>query len=776
MKRLFASPLSLRHRFLFAFAALIATSALIGILLAMFVADRALAAARETVRDLALSATRLDFSEASASHVWARQLAEHPALTSLRIRDRDGRVVFTHTRAHEAAPWTARLFTRGAERRLTLPFGPSAATLEAEISTRPVHDAVRHALFAVAVLTGALLAVLAVVARGLLTSVAAPLKPLAIWVREFARGQNWRQPAPEIESDCREVRELHQAVVEGCAAMRHQLHSLEETRDLLDHSEGRLQTLVDGMQEALFELDPHGRVRFLNPAWERLTGFPPAESQGRLFADFLMDEDWKRRFDPSALGELSARDCQVALRHASGRQLYAGLHAETQRGAGGRINGVIGTLGDITARVELDRLLARYQDELYQLSVTDPLTGLYNRRHFDNQLEVILAEHLPRNQSVCLLLIDLDGFKFINDTYGHPFGDEVLRMTAQLLRSLIRRHDYVARMAGDEFAMVLKNADLAAATAIANKLHARINATRVELPVGHMQLQASIGVAEAPKHGDNAGDLVSAADVALYHSRRRGRNRVEALSPDMSKAVMSLFHQGFRLRRALDEGHLHPVFQPIYDLHCDEPVAMEVLARMQLDDDVVQAKDFIAVAEELGLTRDLDLHIIRRALEIAPAELALFLNVDITSFNDRDFAEELRRLIGPACRSGRRITIEITERETIPMSDTLMDDIHSLRTLGCKLALDDFGSGYSTYNFLNQFRPDYLKIEGSFVRDMLESEAARKIVMHIHELAQSFGMETIAESVETEAVRDELRRIGIRNVQGWLYGQPARTA
>src|SRR5690606_1705546 len=187
--------------------------------------------------------------------------------------------------------------------------------------------------------------------------------------------------------------------------------------------------------------------------------------------------------------------------------------------------------------------------------------------------------------------------------------------------------------------------------------------------------------------------------VALYQSKRRGRNRIEALPPDVSQAMMSIFSQGFQLRNALQEGNIHPAFQPICDIASGRPVAYEVLARMQINGTLIQAKEFIAVAEELGLTRDVDLHIIRTALGVTPPERALFLNVDLSSFNDRGFVKELTALLKPACETGRSITIEITERESIPLTDTLRADIEELRACGCQLALDDFGSGYSTYNF-----------------------------------------------------------------------------
>jgi EAL domain-containing protein (putative c-di-GMP-specific phosphodiesterase class I) len=193
---------------------------------------------------------------------------------------------------------------------------------------------------------------------------------------------------------------------------------------------------------------------------------------------------------------------------------------------------------------------------------------------------------------------------------------------------------------------------------------------------------------------------------------------------------------------------------------------------MQHNGSLIKASDFIRVAEELGLTREIDLHIIEQSLQLAPQGYGLFLNLDPSSFNDREFARELGTLVGPACRAGRAITIEITERENVVLSDALIDDIRFLRGLGCKLALDDFGSGYSTYHFLNLFRPEYLKIEGTFVRGMLDRESDRKIVEHIHELACSFGAQTIAESVENEATRAALARIGIRNAQGLHLGMP----
>ncbi|MEW6331447.1 MAG: EAL domain-containing protein [Pseudomonadota bacterium] len=708
---------------------------------------------------------------------YMRRIADDPAIASIRITDSSGgSLLYGHEGNTEPLGRLTRLLSGTTETGPLLVSdvivnGAKVGQIEALLSNAPLNQGVRRVVVIGGALTAAALATALLLVYLLLTRFTAPLRPLMDWAREFAHG-NWHPRTQLIESGSREIQELNQAFTQGSATLRHYIQSLEETRELLEFSETRLRKLVNSMHEILFELDAEGRIVFLNPAWKGLTGFSTDDSIGKSFSDFLVDEDVIRDFDARALPRLHEKNREISLRSADGKRLWMSLDADAQTDSAGNFTGIIGTLGDVTRSVELNHMLTRYQDELYHLSVTDPLTGLYNRRHFDSQLEVILSDHLPKNLPVCLLLIDLDGFKFINDTYGHPLGDEVLRTTAQLLKQQVRRNDYIARMAGDEFAMVLKNTDIENATRIAQKLHESINDTRIPLPVGHMQLQSSMGVAEAPTHGTNAQDLVSAADVALYHSKRRGRNRIEVLSPDISRAVMSIFSQGFQLRNALEQGHFHPAFQPICNLKNGEPMAYEVLARMRINGLVIQAKDFITVAEELGLTRYVDLHIIGQALKLTPPEYALFLNVDITSFNDRDFVGELSQLLRPACAEGRAITIEITERETIPLSDSLHQDIQSLRALGCQLALDDFGSGYSTYNFLNQFRPDYLKIEGSFVRGMLRNESDRKIVTHIHELATSFGMKTIAESVEDAATERALQEIGIHTAQGLFYGAP----
>ena len=180
----------------------------------------------------------------------------------------------------------------------------------------------------------------------------------------------------------------------------------------------------------------------------------------------------------------------------------------------------------------------------------------------------------------------------------------------------------------------------------------------------------------------------------------------------------------------------------------------------------------IMVAEDLGLVREIDLCVIGKALEQAPPGVELFLNISLLSFHDSNFGGDLLRLLEPACKAGRPVTIEITERETISLTGKLLQDIQALRDLGCKLALDDLGQGYSTFSYLRTFRPEYLKIDGSFIEKIINSDTDRTIIEHIHALAQSFGAVSIAESLENEAIRKAVMKLGIHYGQGYHYGHP----
>ena len=707
--------------------------------------------------------------------LYMNALSGDPAIAAIDVIDDRGINVYNFRRDFDLASWLTRLMTTRTDkpRIISADFdiaGKNKGQMRVTLSYAPLNKKVVSTVVNSLALLTIILFVALVLAYALLARFTRPLKPLTELAQAYTRG-DWLAEVEFIESGTKEIQELTRAFADGSSTMKHYIHNLEETRELLEQSETRLRTLINNMHEVLFELNGEGRISFINTSWQILSGYTVDDSLGKLMADFLSEES-ASIFSPENLPKIKKKNHEVLLKAADGDPVWVSLDAEKQSDSNGIFTGVIGTLSNITETVELNRMLTTYQEELYHLSVTDPLTGLFNRRHFDTHFDIILSDHLTNKKPLCLLFIDIDGFKFINDTYGHPFGDEVLKTIAALLQELVRRNDYISRLAGDEFAMVLKNTGLKDATRIAYKLHDNITQTQIALPVGHIQIQCSIGVAEASTHGESVQALVSAADVALYQGKRAGRNRVQVLSADISKATMSIFGQGFQIRNALETGNIRPAFQPICELKTGDIIAYEVLARMNVNGEIIAAKDFITVAEELGLTREVDLYMIEQALVQSSIDRSLFVNIDMSSFNDEYFVKHLRDLLGLACNSGRRITIEITERESVPINSELLKDIGALRKIGCQLALDDFGSGYSTYKFLELFQPDYLKIEGTFVQSMLQSDYSNKIVRHIHDLAHSFGMETIAENIENQETLDAVKKLGIENGQGLLLGKP----
>lgn len=649
--------------------------------------------------------------------------------------------------------------------------GVSHGSFEIKLSSQPISERLNSIFFNSLLILVGLLFLTLLITYWMISRFTAPLKRLVKIASHLGRG-DWQQHIVTPKTGYSEIQTLGNALTEGARLMSEQITNLENTQEKLLSSEQQLRSLVNNMREALFELDANGDISFLNPAWLQITGYSTTDSFGKSFSSFLSEFEDQKLFLAENLPELDISNHEMEIRSADKNIIRVEVDAHATFDPRGKIIGVVGRFQDISERFELGQTLEEHQHQLYRISITDELTGLYNRRHFEKILSQKLPQSLEKNHSLCLALIDVDGFKFINDTYGHPVGDKVLKTIANLLRTMVRPNDMVARLAGDEFALLLADTEIDDAREICSALLENINNTRVRLTVGHLQLRASIGISIAPFHGSTVQELIGAADVALYHAKRRHRGHVEVLSTDLSQGIMEVFSRGFELRNAIENGDIEPTFQPITELSTGQPMAYEVLANMRRGELMLPASQFIMVAEDLGLVREIDLCVIGKALKQAPAQLELFLNISLLSFHDSNFGGDLLRLLEPARKAGRPITIEITERETISLSDKLLQDIQALRDLGCKLALDDFGQGYSTFSYLRTFRPEYLKIDGSFIEKIINSDTDRTIIEHIHALAQSFGAVSIAESLENESIRKAVMKLGIHCGQGYHYGRP----
>lgn len=425
-----------------------------------------------------------------------------------------------------------------------------------------------------------------------------------------------------------------------------------------------------------------------------------------------------------------------------------------------------------------NRMLGTLQDFQYrleELSVRDPLTGLYNRRKFEQFLDYEVDRATRHNRSFCLIMIDLDNFKHINDTYGHPIGDMALQKLALLLGKQTRKTDVLARLGGDEFAIILPETDFEHGLSSAEKLRHILANSALELPDCKIRISGSFGVVSYPHNGDDVDNLNIAMDVAMYKAKRNGKNCVAILDDNENGAEMEVFKKGEFLRLAMEENRVAAFLQPIVGIP-GGLYAYEVLARIEDNGRYITANDFIHAAEELGLTVELDTVIFKKGVDYLashPSETTkLFFNLaSRTLAND----ETIREMVAFARKMKiqlNRIVFEITEREALPRISELSHLIDDLHEMGIGFALDDFGSGFSSFLYLKYLSVDYVKIEGSFVRQIAVDRRDRIMVEHIASIANQFGIKTIAEMVEDEETSLLLQTYGINYAQGYYYGHP----
>jgi diguanylate cyclase (GGDEF)-like protein len=420
-----------------------------------------------------------------------------------------------------------------------------------------------------------------------------------------------------------------------------------------------------------------------------------------------------------------------------------------------------------------------YNARLEELSIRDPLTGLYNRRKFHEFLkyEIIRAARHQRGFSV--VMIDLDNFKYINDTFGHPIGDMVLKELTSMLAEELRKGDVLARMGGDEFAIILPETAAASGLQVANKLHQSVAGREFELPIGKIRTTASFSLVSYPEDGKTEEDLYSTMDVVLYKAKTHGKNLVMTADSDSDRSMMAIFKQGDFLRNALVEDRLEAHLQPIVELKTGTVMAYEVLVRIRDGGTVIPAGDFIEVAEELGMAKELDREVFRKGLAHYAAiakehpQAKMFFNLFPRSFNDIEWVRGIPELVRNAGVPCENIVLEITEREALPNLTQVRAVIEELRASKISVALDDFGSGFSSFLYLKYLEIDYVKIEGSFVRQIVADDRDRIMVAHINSMAHEFGMKTVAEFVEDEATAKALIELGVDYAQGYYFGRPA---
>lgn len=419
-----------------------------------------------------------------------------------------------------------------------------------------------------------------------------------------------------------------------------------------------------------------------------------------------------------------------------------------------------------------------YNKKLEELSVRDPLTGLYNRRKFEEFLDQEIARGDRYFHTFSIIMVDLDNFKFINDNYGHPVGDLVLKELSAFLASDLRRGDLLARLGGDEFALIFPDTPAMTGLQVAHKLHKLLGEQEFELPVGKIGVTASFSMVSYPEDGKTREEIYNAMDVVLYKAKSHGKNQVMMAGSTNDHTMMSVFRHGDFLRKALREDRVEAFLQPIVDVKRNVVVAYEALARIHDGENIVPACDFIEVADELGMSMEVDRVVFKKALlhlgkiGIDRPEIKMFFNLSARSFGDIAWMRTIPDMVrqqGVACEN---IVLEITEREALPHLNQVKEVIDELRLSHIAFALDDFGSGFSSFMYLKYLAVDYVKIEGSFVSQIALDDRDRIMVKHIHQMSKEFGIKTVAEFVEDEETAKILVEMGVDFSQGYFYGHP----
>ena len=425
------------------------------------------------------------------------------------------------------------------------------------------------------------------------------------------------------------------------------------------------------------------------------------------------------------------------------------------------------------------RFLSSVAREAELSSIRDSLTSLYNQTSFWDLLEYETERSKRQNYRFSLLLIDIDNFKAINDTFGHEVGDEFLVQFSHLLKAAIRRGDIAARYGGDKFTAILPVCDESQAYIVANRLIDSLREFSHTLPGGaRVRETASIGVAVFPDHAKNARDLFLIADGMMAQAKNTGKDRLSFPGENVSiTSLRSAGEKSILVMEAIREKRIVPYFQPIMSVQEGTVLAYEVLTRIVTSGRIIPAAEFIEAAEGMGAIGKIDYLLIEQAFDKMKQggySGKLFLNLSPKALVLNEFMPTVRSMLKNYGLQPSQMVFEITERDTVKNLHVIEKFVRELLDEGFRFAIDDFGAGYSSFLYIKMFQVDYVKVDGEFIRNMVGDAVTEKaIVKNIATLATTLGIKSIAEYVETEEIMGEVRSAGIDYAQGYYIQRPS---
>ncbi len=410
----------------------------------------------------------------------------------------------------------------------------------------------------------------------------------------------------------------------------------------------------------------------------------------------------------------------------------------------------------------------------------DSLTNLPNRSLFNDRLHQSIYKAKRQEEQFALFFIDLDQFKEINDTFGHDYGDNLLKQVARRLKSIMREEDTLARLGGDEFTIIMNNLkEPHSASVLAQKI---LDVLRLPIELREQQtlISCSIGISLFPQDANEAHELVKNADIAMYRAKADGRNTYHFYTEALTEQVLQRVAMQSKLRRALDEREFVIYYQPQYDIPTDSIIGLEALVRwIDPHEGMISPANFIPLAEELGFVTGINHQVMQMAMRQAKAWSdqgidfgRVSINISIGQIEDKNYVNQIQSMLQEAKCKPQWITLELTEGQIMKNPEVAIETLIRLNYLGIEIAVDDFGTGHSSLAYLKRLRIHELKIDQSFVRDLPDDEDDIAIVEAIIAIAKSMNISLIAEGVETVEQRDFLLERRCNHAQGYLYARP----
>ncbi|MFZ0257076.1 MAG: EAL domain-containing protein [Gammaproteobacteria bacterium] len=569
-----------------------------------------------------------------------------------------------------------------------------------------------------------------------------------------------------------QLQELQHQLAERNRALQNRMEELGREKDFIT-------SLLNTAQVIILTQDKRGKIMMMNQYARSLTGYCNSELQDQRFVNLLAQNDVIADISDQLGALYDAKsnelrhECQVMRRDGVGQDI-AWVHSRLLITSPD--DAAVLSIGlDVSQRKQAEQRLVWLADH-------DPLTGLFNRRRFQRELERTISMSRRYQRTGALLFFDLDHFKYINDTSGHQAGDAILKSVGNLIIAIVRNVDLVARLGGDEFGILLRETAVDGAIRVAKEINAKLSQLHSSFGDRTHKVSASIGIAVYPQHGADTHELLACADMAMYQAKEAGRSGWHLFSVEEKarERMDERLRWEHKIETALNADGFMLYYQPILDLRSNSVARYEALLRMRdIDGSIVLPGSFISTAERTGLIQRIDHMVLRKAIDHLSKlkdlnkDVQLSVNLSARSFEDTELLPTLQNALADRQVDPRNLTFEITETAAVADFSLARKLMESIRKLGCRFALDDFGVGFSSFYYLKQLPVDYVKIDGSFIRDLAQDTDDQILVKAMSEVAKGFGKETIAEFVETAEILALLKEYGVDFAQGYYVGRPA---